>query len=293
LTQGVLASFEGRWRESRCLLDEAEQVLRERCVGVASVVDLTRAHLIGALSAVGDLEALRARLQIWLRGAEERAHRGCLIIYQTGAALYPLLADDDPEGARRRLERSRELRMQTPWTHLYAYELLGAVSIDLYSAGDRRAAWERVQREESLLRATHALRIQQLRIGFWDLRARAALAAATVSGPLERSRLCAFARQDARRIERARLAWAQPLALMSYAGLAQLDGATERAAAAYAEAARGFDDSGRAMGAAVARRLLRELGGSGGGDDWFRTHRIVDADRFTRVFAPVPASSTG
>jgi hypothetical protein len=123
---------------------------------------------------------------------------------------------------------------------------------------------------------------------FWDLRARAALCAATVARGRQRRRLLGEASSAAGRLERERLGWATPLAQLVRAGVAVLDGDRRRGCWWLDEAARRLEDAGMAMHAAVARRRRRELGGSGDdGSAWFQSQGVVDVERFARVWAPV------
>src|SRR5262249_21662988 len=129
---------------------------------------------------------------------------------------------------------------------------------------------------------TRALDHRWMRIFFWDLRGRAALAAASQSAAAERREQCAEVERAIRRIAHERLSWAAPMATMLQAGLAMLEGARDPAARLFDEAARAFAAADMTMHAAIARRRAHKIGG----DDWFVANEIRDCERFTQMFAP-------
>jgi hypothetical protein len=108
------------------------------------------------------------------------------------------------------------------------------------------------------------------------------------------------ARDEIRRIEREKMAWSDPLALLMSAAVAYLEGHAVLAERRLALAAQGFDLQGMKSYAAVARRRHGALLGGDRGrelmrqaDDWMAAHGIRNAERMTRLIAPgFPDAST-
>jgi hypothetical protein len=128
-----------------------------------------------------------------------------------------------------------------------------------------------------------------------QLRARCILASASSSALSEthRRRLLRRTARDARRLERERTHWGDPLAALLRAGISSLCGERDAALGGLARALAGFDAAKMALYAAAARRcrgLL--LGGEEGralveaADAWMRNERIKDPERMTAMLAP-------
>jgi hypothetical protein len=138
------------------------------------------------------------------------------------------------------------------------------------------------------------MRIQKIKIFFFERRARCALAAAVGArdpGPLLKS-----AGRDAGRLRREGLAWSRALAGPILAGIAAARGERSRAATLFAEAVTRLEEVDMKLYAAAARRRLGEiLGGDEGraqverADSWMRQQGIQNPARMADVFAPVVA----
>ena len=101
------------------------------------------------------------------------------------------------------------------------------------------------------------------------------------------------ARHEANHIEREKMPWSHPLALLLHAAVAYLEGNQVLAEGRLARAAEGFDLAGMGFYGAVARRRRGELlGGDRGLElvrqaaDWMTAQGIVNAPRITRLITP-------
>ena len=171
------------------------------------------------------------------------------------------------------------------------FGLTAEMQLDLYERQGRSARARIVPGWRALERSL-ILRVQNVRIEAWHLRARAALAAAAES-PDERPRLLREAGRDARRIRKEKMAWSDPLADLILAGVAALRGDAEGAARRCAAAAHGFDGADMALYAAATRRRHGRLVGGDEGrtlvaaaDAWMTGQKIKNPARWTAMLAP-------
>ena len=136
------------------------------------------------------------------------------------------------------------------------------------------------------------LRIQQIRIEVRDLRARAALAAATRGTGNLKSRVIS-ARRDAKQILREKTYWGDPFAHLILGGACAAEGDLETALHFTRDAIEGFEAAGiRGHASAARRRYGQLLGGDAGrkaieeADLWMATEGVVNPARVTAMLAP-------
>ena len=282
-SRGVAFYEEGRWGDARDELEKAEQLLVERCTGVAWELATTRHFLCLVLEMMGDLEELARRVPDYVRDAEERGDRFSATSFRNGNLNLAWLIADDVEGARQAHAEAMAPWMGTADYLLQHYEgLYAQVGIDLY-VGDGGSAWLRMEDAWPALRRSGLLNIQQLKLEALFLKGRAAILAATHPTPeggpgvdrdpsLEAqgdevlpptTTLLATAAKIAGRIEKEKMAWAAPLALLLRAGVAAARGRTPEAAAALESAAERLERVDmRFLAVAVRFRLAQLVGAS-------------------------------
>jgi tetratricopeptide (TPR) repeat protein len=261
LADGVASMCCGNWTEGERALASAETTFRTRCVGV--IWELATLH----------------HFRVWIfafRGAyaemmsyghnvlDEARRRNDLYTPATiGMFVDPIgrLLDDDPIGSRDALEE-----VASRWTHRgpslqRIMEHMQRTFIDLYE-GDGTRAWERLNAWWPELRAAHLLRLEQMRIQMFHLRAACALRAAAATGS---DRFLDSALKDARRIAREPAPWAGPEAWTILAALAARQGDRLGAADLLGRAADRFEALDRGQFAHPARwqqgRLLGDQQG--------------------------------
>jgi hypothetical protein len=295
LAHGVMAFYEGRWAEAEARLEGAERLLREQCVGVVTERGIVRLALFGARLFRGQIDLLRGSLAEALREAEELGELTMRIMYRTGYTVHVRLADGALDDARREAELAATLPPPSQRRFHLPQQLFARATLSLY-AGEPVIAWRELRASWRELEATLALRQEWLRVLFWDLRGRVALAAAVASEGRARRQLLVEARRAARRLERTRAPWGRALALLLSAQAETLAGDRARAVALTDEAERALAAVDMALHAAVARLRLAALRGAEGaalGDGaraWLASARVRDPERYARLFAPVDPS---
>jgi len=297
LVAGVAAYLEGRFREALTLCDRAEQVLRDRCTGVAWELGSARLFALWALLYQGEVAELLRRVPSVVSEAEERGDLYAATSLRAGLVSYTRLAADDPDGARREADEAIERWSHRGYHVQHSYHFVAVTQIDLY-AGRPEAAWRRVTEEWPASRDALLFKVQHTRLINLHLRARCALGLAAARAGPEREALVRAALRDAGRIESERMPWADGLARLVRAGVAALAGDPAAAAAALESAAAALDACEMALYAAAARRRLGELRGGDDGralvaaaDAWLSAQRIGAPARLAAAAVPgiVPA----
>ncbi len=291
-TQGIAGYFNGQWKRGGELCDRAAFLLRSSCTGVTWEVDRTRLFYFWSLQFRGELAELGRRWPVVLKEARERGDRYLATNLNTLLISTLRLAADDPDGAEAELRQAMDQWSQRGF-HVQHNEGFGAeVQIKLYR-GDGAGAWDfLVRRYGPSLFRSHLIRLQKIRIFFYERRARGALAAAqdTVDPrPLLRS-----AERDAQRLDREGMAWSRALAYPIRAGVAAARGDRSEAARLFAAGVTHLEAVDMNLYAAGARRRLGELLGGAEGqaqveraDSWMRQQTIRDPARMANVFAAV------
>jgi eukaryotic-like serine/threonine-protein kinase len=289
LTEGISAYCAGEWRRGAALTDQAEAILREQCAGVAWELANAQSFALASLVFLGDLREVARRRSALVAAAQERGNLYAVTELRTRTNLV-WLAADDPERARREIAEAMR-----QWSHggfhrqHYSF-LLTQTEILLYD-GEGRAAWERVGADWRGLERSLLLRIQILRVEALQLRARCALAVAATAS--DREPWLQLAARLASGIEREKMAWSNPLALLLRAAVASGRGDDASSAAALSEAAECFAGVEMSLYAAAARRRLGLVRGGEPGrllvaeaDAWMKEQGIRKPELMTRMLAP-------
>jgi hypothetical protein len=107
------------------------------------------------------------------------------------------------------------------------------------------------------------------------------------------SRWLSVARAGARRIERERMPWSDPIALLIKAGVAYLEGVTSEALAHLHDAERGFERADMKLYLAVTRRRIGALQDDEQGrelqrvaDEWMIAQNVKNPAAMTRMLSP-------
>jgi hypothetical protein len=289
--RGQFHFLSGRFSQALELCQQSEDVFRQRCVGAHWEINTMRLWTARSLLYLGRLEELSRRIPAAL---EECRGRGDLYgDTSLRSSVYPhvCLATDEP--ARAKEEIAYALKQWSPRgfhvQHYYASS--SEVCADLY-AGDAVAALDTVDRTWVASKRALLLRVQMVRIGLWDLRARAAIALAQ-RDPARREELLGRAARDARRVAAEDMPWSNPLAMLLRAGIHAVRREREAAAVELQAAVSGLDQAELALNAAAARRRLGELQGGDEGrarteeaNAWMLGQGVKDPARMTALYAP-------
>ncbi|WP_437620465.1 ATP-binding protein [Sorangium sp. So ce1151] len=290
MVSGMLEAFTaGRWKDASAWYERADELLRDRCTGVAWELATTQLMASWARYYRGQIDALARTTPAVLRGAEQRGDRYAVAIFSVQAAWVALGADD-VAGARRAIAGALS-RWTTSGFHLEHFVgLLAETYVDRY-AGRAGSAMRRLTAAWPKIEGSMLLMMQNSRVMAHVERACAALGAA--EGAAEPEPLIQAALRDAAALSRERMAWSDPFVPLIRAGAAELRGERDAAIAQLEAAAAGFDAADMPLYAAAARRQAGELlGGEKGlqrllvADAVMARERIKSPARWAAMLAP-------
>jgi serine/threonine protein kinase/tetratricopeptide (TPR) repeat protein len=261
LADGIAALSRGQWRDGEAALSSAEATFRTQCVGVIWELATLHHFRVWTLAFRGGYAEM---MSYGHRVLDESRQRNDLYTPATiGMFVEPIerLLADDPDGSRHALKE-----VARRWTYQglslqRVMEHMQSTFIDLY-VGDGKRAWDRLGQWWPELGASHLLRLEQMRIQMFHIRANCAIQSALATGS---DRLLESAANDARRIARERAPWAEPEAQTIFAALAAQRGDRTGAAVLLGQAADRFDALDRGQFTHPARwQLGRLIGGDEG-----------------------------
>ncbi|WP_437624417.1 serine/threonine-protein kinase [Sorangium sp. So ce1151] len=291
---GMVECLSGRWAEGLALCQEAEDILRGRCSGVAWELGTTSRFMMVAHYHRGELDALARLAAPRCADADARGDLYAGSFFRVGLTYIVPLAADRPDAARDEVLGAMARWPRRSFDHLDCLETVALGRIDLY-AGEPLAAWRRIEDRWRKIAWSFLPRFQYYRVLLHHLRASAALeAAAREGGDARRSRaLLREAERDAERLSREGAPWVDPMAASLRAAVAAQRGHTAAALSLLASAAAGFDAREMALFAACARRRRGELLGGeegrslvGAADAWMAGQGVRNPARMARIFAP-------
>jgi hypothetical protein len=256
---GGLSYFWGRWRDAVSQLERAEELLRDRCVGVTFELDSMRHMLYRALSLRGAIRELTERVPPVARDAESRQDNFLLTILRSVPLTLMALAEDNPEQAAKLLDVA-EAGLPAHVFHVQHYLcMLARAQVHLYRGELREGAALLETRWQSFERSLLTL-IALVRIQAREMRARLALATARRE-PARAAELCVTVEREIQALGREHDPWVQPLLSVLRGGVLSVRGDTERALWSLREALDGFVAHGMDLHAASLRLQLGMLVG--------------------------------
>jgi hypothetical protein len=294
LAKGSAAYMQGHWTTARELCETAEQVLRERCTGVAWQIDTAHFYTLLSLFYIGEVGELSRRLPILLKEARARDALYAETILRTRLSYLACLASNDATEAKQAVHEGMARWSQKGFHNQHYYEMIATAEIQLY-AGRGLEAWSGVERKWRDLSQTLLLRVQPVLIESLHLRARAAIGAALdpACPRSQRDKLIKSAENDARRLQRIGAPWGVALGELTRAGVSTLREEWQQARAHLETAESVFLAGNMGLFGAAARRCRGQiLGGVDGGellqsaDLWMQMQSIVDTARFASMLAP-------
>ena len=294
LAKGSAAYMQGQWTAARDLCESAEQLLRERCTGVAWQIDTARFYTLLSLFYLGEIGELSRRMPGFLKEARARDALYAETILRTRLSYLAYLASDDAAGAEQAVHEGMARWSHKGFHNQHYYEMVATADIQLYS-GRNLEAWSGVERKWRDLSRTLLLRVQPVLIESLHLRARTAVGAALDPGNShsQRARLVRSAEGDAHRLRKIGAPWGIALAELTLAGLSTLREDWKRAVLYLESAEATFAGAHMGLYAAVAQRRRGEiLDGPRAeqlrqsADSWMGNQSIVDAARVAHMLAP-------
>jgi eukaryotic-like serine/threonine-protein kinase len=287
---GAVAFFEGRVKKAVETCEQAEEMLRETCTGVAREIDNCHNMILFSLYFMGRLKELSSRLPAVFKEVKERGEvYGDAIAWTRLSGITFLMADQITE-ARQNLRQTEDRWSNEEFQVHHYHNMIIESEIELYS-GDGTAAWKCITEHWHAYTRSLLLRVQCALIESSYTQARCALAAAASAADPEP--LFRVAEKDAGRIERENMPWGTPMAKLIRAGLATFRGEIEKSISLLALAETGFEAADMALHAEVARRRRGQLlGGEQGralveaADKWMAQQMIKNPERMADMFAP-------
>jgi hypothetical protein len=288
------ALFRGSWSESWVRGLRAEEILRDRCTGVAWELFNTRMVLLRSLFYLGELRELAFRLPSLMREARERDD---LLAVGTMRMrhLYPAqLAADDPDAARDNLRQMVKGWSRGGFHNQHLWAMITAGDIALYSS-NAEEGWSLLMDQWPGLQRSGLIRIEYWRIEAFHLRARAALASSLRAGlaSQEVRRFLHSAERDVRTIQRPGAPWGLALSRLVKAGIASVRNRAAEALDLLESAEQELTRLDMALYAAAARRRRGQLLGGDEGralvadaDTWMAGQDIKNPARMADMLAP-------
>jgi hypothetical protein len=280
--------LEGRWEDSVAGFREAGKIFEEKCADVPWEMSLIRVLSSWGLLYLGRYAELTQWAGLYWRDGEERGDL-CQSTWIGGLILpFVEMSAGRPEQALNLMNGSL-----SRWTHQkYSIQLAASAYVRgwiLLYQGEGDAAWKFFHAEWPALRRNLYLHVN----GIWQwlvyTRAQSALAAPPEAA--DSGKRLRIAEGDARRLERDRAGYTQPLAQLIRAGIAARRRDSAAAIRLLEAAASGLDECGMSMMAAAARRRRGELlEGEAGralvheAESAMRAEGVGDPVRLTNVF---------
>ena len=270
LVEGAVSMLAGEFRGALAPLAHAEQIFREQCRGVTWEHDTAQNLRLLALVQAGSVRELAELLAAYVRDAEQRGDVYAHATARARAAPFVLLARGAPDRAELEVRQAIHAWSPEGFQVVHFFGLLARTDIALYR-GDAEGAHGALRADEVALRRSGMLRIQMLRILYWDARARAAVAMRMrCEAGVARARLCSEATP-----------WSDGLADLVLGQIEELWGSPARGRNCLQRARVAFEKAGMKLHAAVTRGSKDERDGFAGWDE-----RIQDPRAMARVLAP-------
>jgi hypothetical protein len=257
VSDGGRGYFYGEWLRAGELLDRAELIFRDHCVGKRFMLNSVRLWRYRVLQMRGDLNGLRERVPPVLREAEERGDLYSVVSYRATALVQTVLGDDEPERAAEELRAAVVHLPADAFLVQHYFCMLSQAAIPLYLGDASRAlavlneAWPR-------LKKSFLLRVPMIVGLSFDVLGRAALATA-FQDPNRVSELRGVIRSCVKTLRSGPDPWTHALAESLDAGHSLLLGDRDRARAQLERAVEGCTLHGMDLHAAAARVALAEL----------------------------------
>jgi hypothetical protein len=256
---GIALFQRGRWRQAQALLDLPEEGRAYNRTGLQTA----RLFSVYTYFMLGDLAENARRIARLRLKAEERGDRHTLVNLAVPSQFRISLAHDDPEGARRIVEKAQAQWNQEGFQVQHWQAMINAPDVDLY-LGDGAGAYDRFIAPMPKLRRSFLLHAAYVRIMTGFTRVRVSIACAEAVPERRRSRI-AEARRSVRGLARESDPWAHALAAMAEAIVENADQNRTKAILALRSAVDRTDRTETLTFRAVAAyRLGQLLGGNEG-----------------------------
>jgi eukaryotic-like serine/threonine-protein kinase len=268
----------------------ADEIFRNQCTGVAWERDSSQMFHTWSLMWRGLYTELGPFAEAAVVEAQDRGDVYAATSQAVLALAVARLASGDPDGAERGVELNLARWSRSGFHLPYLLAACSRSMISIYR-GRPEDGYDGLANDfRAVKRALH-LEVRVLEINYYGNRARAA-AAALFDDP-DRMELAITARRDAKRLARMKVVWATAQADAVLAALASMGSHRDKAMRYLRSAIAGFDSVKMESYAAACRIRLGELLQNDEGDalrkcgeDWLRSHNVVEIPRMIDVLAP-------
>lgn len=282
---GLVHFLNGKWTTGHECCASAEKQFREKCINVAWELHNANLFRLSNLFYLGELGELCELVPYYLAEAQDRGDRYAGTNLRQGLPCVWHLVRDAPEELR--AESTEAIRS---WSHegfysQHYWDLFAQATAHLYE-GNGPVAWRCVIEAWTPMVRSMLLRVQIFRIIAWDLRGRAAIAAAT-----QDAGMLVEAKKAAAKLEREELDWAGALAAVLRAAIAAREGRREVAVGKLRAAIDVFRARQMALHVSLAEHQLGLiLGGDEGAalrastDAWMKEQGVLQPAKLAGCF---------
>jgi eukaryotic-like serine/threonine-protein kinase len=276
-----------RWPQALPVAEEAERILAKECQGVAWELDTIRTFILFTLSHLGRWSELSSRGYHLLEEAEQRGNLYMAVnlgVYLLPSAIMLLQGIE----ASRKITAAYSRRWTQEGFHLQHVMSTNLMVLADLAEGKPKLARDRLEEAWPYFLRAQMHRYPNLRIYWWDMRARSALAVAlTEADPGPHLRL---ARKYARSLVKERYPHGPAFGKMLLAAIADQHGETSKAIELMHDSLRRFEEAGMASHAAATKLRLAQLCGGDHGDRlrsevtaWAEQEGIPDLENLLRL----------
>ena len=294
LVRGIAAFMAAEWKSAYDLVRRAEDILRERCTGVAWELDTAALFRMRCLVYMGQLAELSQQLPAIYTEARARGDLLLETCLGTNVAYLTHLAADNPSLAYEVVQDALAHWPHERFDQQHHWALHASVETRLYE-GRGPAAWALVSEQWPALTRSLLMRSQLIRIRVYDFHARSAIAAAFHHG-VDTSRgmeLVRAAERGARRIAREKIKGSAGMSQMILAGASAARGRSQEACGLLAAAEIDLTALDMRLHVAAARRRRGQLVGGDEGrsliaesDAWMMSQSIRNPAGMTGMLTP-------
>jgi eukaryotic-like serine/threonine-protein kinase len=297
LTSGLASHLLGEFAQGLAHLETARRIFRERCVGTAWELNAARHFTLECLYYLGALARFRTSVADGLKEASDRGSVYATTTLRTGLANAIWLLDDDPTGARAEVLEAMRAWSSRGYHIQHWYQLIAETQIDLYN-GDCERAYVQYERGWRVLRQSHLPKMSHTRIVATHLRARAAIAAASMATTLAaRTERLRVAEWSGARLGREDKPWSHAFAALVKAGVEQVKG-NDRGAKRWFE--RGIAETGelglslfKAAAQIAGAELTGDVAAGRAAESWMRQNGVKAPRVMARMLVPGAPASAG
>lgn len=290
MSRGVAAYFHGDFRLCQQHSDEAVDLFRNQCTGVAWELETSNAFAYWSLYYRGEYLELTRRYRALVSEVRERGARMAEADLVTFGGPFVWLTADDPAGAAHAVASVMGEWSQQDFQVQHFTTLTANAQIAMY-AGRYEDAWALISEQWAGVKSAMLLHVELVHIYMLWLRARAAIAA--LDSTLDPSPLLRSAARDAARLERMRPRHAKALAKLAKAALIRRSGDTASAMTLLRDGAGQLNQLGWECFGIPAERCLGQMMGDDAGrhlaaaaEATLRAQGVKNIDRLVNLQVP-------